>query len=84
MRRQGAARTILEMGEAGYREGKGIEGTEIAWKQGLQLQAGREAEPSPRLLLLLHKARPLKEQHRLKDSEPGSHQPIPGFISVFR
>lgn len=41
-----------------------------------------EAEPSPRLLLLLHKARPLKEQPGLKESESISHRPIPGpFLS---
>lgn len=41
MRRQGAAQTILEMGEGGYREGKGIEEIEIVWKQG-RPNAGRE------------------------------------------
>lgn len=83
MRRQGAAQTILEMGEGSYREGKRIEGIEIAWKQ-RSPTAGKEGSracgegPSPRLLL--HKARPLKEQHGLKDSEPISYQPIPGLI----
>lgn len=47
------------------------------------MQAGREAEPVGKnrgLRLLLHKARPLKVQHGPKDSEPISHQPIPGLF----
>lgn len=49
-------------------------------------QGGRRSlweGPSPRLLLLLHKARPFKEHHGLKDSEPISHQPIPGLFLSF-
>lgn len=87
MRRQEAARTILEMGEGGYREGKGIEGTEIAWKQG-PANAGREGsracgeEPRPKAASAQSKApQGATWAQRLRAHLPSAHS---WPVSVFR